>query len=214
MSRTLIAFHGFTLNGELMQSALSELTRELEPDVRVVCLNAPHACSEASVDGMYRALGGKRLPPPHLCWWNASDDGLEYRGWDETCDVVREALDRYAPAAVLGFSQGAILAAAVAALARTGELPHIQCAVLIAGRVPRAARFLPAFATPIALPSLHVWGERDALAGSWGPELAEHFSEKDREIAVWPGGHVVPKRGPAFAAMARFVREHTRESAL
>jgi predicted esterase len=208
MPHTLLAFHGFTMNGELMRAALGPLVAALEPAVHVVSLNAPHVCSEATVARLYSSSKMEPLPPPHLCWWNASDDGLEYLGWEETLDLVREALDRYAPASILGFSQGGILAAAVAALAQTGELPAVHCAVLIAGRTPRAARLQAAFMDPIALPSLHVWGERDTVTGRYCRELADHFGESKREVALWSGAHQLPTRGPAYDAIVRFVLDH------
>jgi len=208
MPHTLLVFHGFTMNGEVMLAALGPLVSALAPKVNVVSLNAPHACSEESVQRMYEGSKVRPLPPPYRRWWDATDDGLHYRGWEETRDLVREALDRYAPASILGFSQGGILAAAVAALAQSGELPPAHSAVLIAGRKPRDARLQAAFMDPIALPSLHVWGERDTLTGQYCQELVQHFSPETREIAIWPGGHVVPTRGPAYDAILRFVLEH------
>jgi predicted esterase len=208
MQHTLLALHGFTMNGEVLQSALGPLSAALSPKVRVVCLNAPHACSEATVTRMYGGLASERLSPPHLSWWNATDDGLEYRGWEDTFDVVSEALERYAPASVLGFSQGAILAAAVAALSQRGELPHVHGAVLIAGRLPRAARLAPALMDPIDVPSLHVWGTRDAVTGPFCQELADRFVATNREIAIWDGAHTIPTRGAAYDALLRFVQEH------
>ncbi len=205
MPHTLLALHGFTMNGEAMRDALGPLTKALEPKVRVVCLNAPHTCSAATVERMYRGASQASLSPPHLCWWNASDDGLDYRGWPDTRDLVSEALDRYTPASVLGFSQGGTLAAAVAALSRIGELPSIHAAVLIAGRKPRAAQLQAAFTEPVAVPSLHVWGERDTLTGKYSEELVECFAPDDREVVRWPGGHVVPTSGSAFDAIVRFV---------
>jgi predicted esterase len=202
MAHTLLAFHGFTGNGERMHDALGPLVHALEPKVRVVCLNAPHVRSTPPAE---IASSGTRHSPS-LYWWNASDDGLEYRGWEETFDVVREALERYAPASILGFSQGAILAAAVAALSQRGELPHVHCAVLIAGRLPRAARLQAAFMDPVSVPSLHVWGERDSVTGAFCQELADHFTQP--EIAIWSGGHVIPTHGPPYDAMLRFVLEH------
>ncbi len=209
MAHTLLVFHGFTMNGEVMRDALGPLTKALEPNLRVVCLNAPHTCSAATVERMYRGASQASLSPPHLCWWNASEDGLDYQGWPETRDVVSEALHRYAPASVLGFSQGGILAAAVAALSRTGELPPIHGAVLIAGRKPRAAQLQAAFMDPVTVPSLHVWGERDTLTGQYCEELVECFNASYREVVRWPGGHVVPTSGPAFDAIARFVLTYT-----
>ena len=208
MSHTLLAFHGFTMNGEVMRETLEPLARALEPKVRLVCLNAPHTCSAETVERMYRGSSAPEQSAPHLCWWNASDDGLEYHGWDETRDLVREALDRYAPASILGFSQGGILAAAVAALSCSGELPPIHGAVLLAGRRPRAARLQAAFMEPIAVPSLHVWGERDSVTGQYCEELVECFSPTERETVRWPGGHAVPTHGPAFEAIVRFVGQH------
>jgi predicted esterase len=208
MSHVLLVFHGFTMNADVMRDALEPLARALEPEVRLVCLNAPHACSIATVERMYRGAKESSLSPPHLCWWNASDDGLDYRGWQETRDLVHEALDRYTPASILGFSQGGILAAAVSALSRGGELPPIRAAVLIAGRKPRAAQLQAAFLAPIPVPSLHVWGERDTLTGPYCEELLECFSTAEREVMRWPGGHSVPMHGPAFDAIVRFVLEH------
>jgi predicted esterase len=205
MPHTLLAFHGFTMNGEQMRAALGPIVAALEPTVRVVCLNAPLACSEESVQRVYSGFGLAPLPPPHLSWWNASDDGLDYRGWDDTREVVREALERYAPASILGFSQGAILAAAVAALSRSKQLPPVHSAVLVAGRKPRDARLQAAFMDPITLPSLHVWGERDTVTGQYCQALVDQFSLPEREIATWPGGHMIPTRGPAYDAIVRFV---------
>src|SRR6478735_581698 len=110
MSRTLVVFHGFTMNGEAMQKALAPLATALAPAVRLLCLNAPHTCSAATVERMYPGSNGAASSAPHLCWWNASEDGLEYRGWDETRELVSAALERYAPVSILGFSQGGILA--------------------------------------------------------------------------------------------------------
>jgi len=54
MTHTLLVFHGFIMNGEVMRAALEPLATALEPKVRLVCLNAPHACSAATVERMYR----------------------------------------------------------------------------------------------------------------------------------------------------------------
>jgi pimeloyl-ACP methyl ester carboxylesterase len=80
--------------------------------------------------------------------------------------------------------------------------------VLIAGRKPRAAQLQAAFIDPIALPSLHVWGERDTLTREYSEELVECFDAPEREVVRWPGGHVVPTSGPAFDAIVRFVLDH------
>ncbi len=210
MPHTVLAFHGYSLNAEQMAESLEPLERALAPGLKIVCLNGPHVCSSESVDRLYATLGGVRRTPPHLCWWDATEHGEVYRGWEETCASVREAIEHYAPVSVLGFSQGAILAAAIAGLAALGELPRVQSAVLVAGRTPRAAALAHAFLEPVRLPSLHVWGERDERAGPLAQELSAHFDEASRETVIWRGGHLLPNRGPAFEAMVRFLTEQIR----
>lgn len=198
MTTTILALHGFTWNGAVLQAELEPLLTGLG---KLVCLDAPHQCSPGSVDRLYERLGGPRRPPPHLCWWDASDDGREYRGWPESRERLRAALAKHAPAVLLGFSQGAIAAAAMAALRETAGP---RAVVLIGGTPPRADDIAPLFAEPIRLPSLHVWGERDPFAPG-AAALAEHFDPATRTVAVWPGSHTIPKDGAAAAAIVEFL---------
>ena len=72
----------------------------------------------------------------------------------------------------------------------------------------RAEQLQPLFAGPLGTPSLHVWGERDAFAMSESPKLLSEFDAAGREVARWPGPHVVPTHGPAADAIVRFVLAH------
>src|SRR4051794_27907476 len=137
MKTTMVAFHGFTLNGGEMRAQLAPLAGELAPHVDLLCPDAPHTCAPESVDRLYSAWQSPRRPPPCLSWWDATDDGSVYRGWDETREMVRELFQRHEPAGVFGFSQGAMLAAAAAAMSAWGEIAPLRFAVLVAGGVPR-----------------------------------------------------------------------------
>jgi predicted esterase len=205
---TLLAFHGFTLNGAAMREGLGALAERLEQHVELVCPDAPHTASPGAVERLYRRWGSPRLPPPHLCWFEASDDGLVYAGWEETLAFVRKLLTDHAPAGVLGFSQGAMLAATVAALSSRGELPPIGFAIVIAGSLPRAPALRSAFSEVVKVPSLHLWGERDRLTGQYSPALARHFEPLCRKIVVWPGSHTIPTRGDAAERLLGFVTQH------
>jgi pimeloyl-ACP methyl ester carboxylesterase len=206
---TLIALHGFTQNGEQLRTHLRPLLARLPAQVRVEAPDAPHACSEAGRERLQRMLGGPSLPPPHLCWWDATDDGRIYRGWETSLERLRTLTDGGGAFGLLGFSQGAIVTAALAALAAHGEFPAPRFAVLVAGRKPRADLFQPLFDRPFATPSLHVWGERDLLGISESVKLVEAFDANRREVATWPGPHLVPTHGPAAEAMLRFIAQHT-----
>jgi pimeloyl-ACP methyl ester carboxylesterase len=203
---SLLVLHGFTQNGARLRGDLAELTARLSAPESVLFPDAPHDCSEASVARLYAAWGVPRQAPPYRCWWDASDDGRVYRGWEESRAAIARLLDAHGPAGILGFSQGAMAAAAIAALASNGELAGVKFVILVAGRTPRADVLQPLFEAPIRVPSLHVWGERDSLAA--GAALAERFDPASRETLVWPGPHTVPVRGPAADGIVAFARRH------
>jgi pimeloyl-ACP methyl ester carboxylesterase len=209
MRPTLIALHGFTLNGALMRRGLGPLAGRLEELVELDCPDAPNTCSPGAVDRLYARWDTPRLPPPHLCWWDSSDDGLVYHGWEETLGLMRQLLTRQGPVGVLGFSQGAMLAATLAALSSRGEIPPLAFAVVIAGSLPRAPALRSAFDNLVKVPSLHLWGERDQLTGSYSPALAWRFEPTLSETVTWPGGHSIPSRGEAAERLVEFVTRQT-----
>jgi hypothetical protein len=79
---------------------------------------------------------------------------------------------------------------------------------LIAGRVPRSDEVAPLLARPLAIPSLHIRGERDPIAKGHVEALAEHFDPATRKYVLWPGPHVVPARGEAADALVTFIEAH------
>jgi hypothetical protein len=205
---TLIALHGYSLNGAAMLGQVAPLVEALSPYVDVICPDGPFDCSAESVDRLYAVWNVPRFPLPYRMWWDATDDGREYRGWEATRDLLSDLLERHSPAGILGFSQGGMAAAAAAALSFRGEMPPVRFVIPVAGRVPRADVMQPWFASPISLPSLHVWGERDGLTRDVSPLVVERFDAATREALVWPGPHVIPTYGPAAAAIVDFVRRH------
>jgi predicted esterase len=211
MRTALLALHGFTMNGAGLRRLMSGLEARLSESVDLIFPNAPNVVSEPSVAELERRMAVPRGAPPHLQWWNASDDGRAYQGWDNSLALLREALERHPGAGVLGFSQGAAAAAAVAALACRGLLPPVRFAVLVAGFTPRSEELAPLFSEQpgeqLEVPSLHVWGLKDPF-GKHGPALVEKFSAASRQVLSWPGGHSVPQSGEAGDALVAFLRQH------
>jgi predicted esterase len=205
MPLSLIVLHGYTMNGETMRGHMHALASQFPDDVNVVYASAPLTCSDGAVDRFYGGSTLKRLPPPYLTWWDSTDDGTEYRGWEAARDRVRQLMGEQGPIGVLGFSQGAILASAVAAWSERGDLPPLRFAILVAGRVPRATALQPLFERPIRVPSLHVFGQRDGMADG-SRELMTRFDESTREVATWDGTHRVPIDGPGADAIVGMVR--------
>lgn len=213
MTLTLVCLHGFTQNGPLLAQQLDAISQRLAPDVRVVCPDAPHLCKPESVRRMAAAFRMPEPPPPHCCWWDASEDGSEYRGWEASREALRALCaqrDATSRVGVLGFSQGAIVAAALAALQQSDLFPTLNFAILIAGRLPRAKALAPYLDTPLTLPSLHIWGERDAGAMQASPLLSEAFSASERKVLTWAGPHTIPQHGPASDAIVEWVNGFVR----
>lgn len=227
MPTTLLSLHGFTMNGAGLRHMLTELEPRLSDLLAFEYPDAPHLASEASVAGIASLMGGFRPKAPNRQWWNAGEDGLTYDGWDETRDLLRATAERIASAerppeptahprpvpsprhgvALLGFSQGAAVAAALAALSRRGEFPPLRFVVLVAGFAPRAHDIEPLFDAPIDIPSLHVWGKADPFA-KHGPKLLERFAPHTRQVLEWPGRHIVPTSRGAGDTVVEFMRRH------
>jgi predicted esterase len=206
MSLTLVCLHGFTQNGRQLAGQLAAIAARLPRDVALLHPDAPHACAPESVDRLAAAFRMSPPPPPHLCWWDASEDGSEYRGWEASREQLRSLCDRPGRVGLLGFSQGAIAATALAALHEHAQFPRLEFAVLIAGRTPRAKAFQPLLQAPLKLPTLHVWGERDAGAVQASPLLVEAFAAQTRQTVTWAGPHSVPESGPGADAIVSWVQ--------
>jgi predicted esterase len=207
MSSTLIALHGFTQNGSVLRQMLAPLAQRL-PDVAFEYPDGPNPCSATSVERMHQLLGGTPAPP-HLCWFDASDDGREYRGFDKSTAALSALIERRGGrVGLLGFSQGAICGAALAALSAHGRFPKLDFVVLVAGRVPRSEEIAPLLDAPIAIPSLHICGERDPIAKKHVPQVVERFDQASRTYVTWPGPHIVPTRGEGADAIVRFLETH------
>jgi len=204
----LIVLHGHTMNAAVMRQHLGSLAPLLEREIELVFLDAPHTCDEAQVDRVYSVWKIPRMAPPYLMWWDSSDDGREYRGWDETRERLRAAMTG-GDVGLLGLSQGAILSCAVAALSEHGELPPLRFAILVAGRTPRADVLQPFLKGTLRTPSLHIRGRADSMVPvTTSEELADHFDEATRETVTWEGGHRVPTSGEGAEAILEFVRKH------
>jgi predicted esterase len=203
----LICLHGFTMNAAGLKHLMAPVEPLLAPLVDLVYPDAPHPASDDSVAAIAQLMGGFRPKPPNLQWWNASDDGASYVGWEATRARIAADLAAHPRAGLLGFSQGAAVAAALAAASSQGLFPPVRFVIAIAGFLPRAHDIAPLFAEPVRVPSLHVWGLADSMA-KHAPQLAERFDPAQRELATWPGRHTIPTAGTAAEAILAFVQRH------
>lgn len=198
---SLLALHDFTMNAAGLRHMMAALEPRLSVALEVVYVGAPHDASEGSVEGL--APDGRAAPQaaePRVV------AGLRRRPRVSRLEREPRALAERPGAGLLGFSQGAAFAAALAGAASRGELPAPAFVILVAGFLPRAPELGRLFDAPVRVPSLHVLG--DAPLARHGPALFERFDPETRALVRWPGRHRIPGAGPAADAIVEFALRH------
>lgn len=147
-----------------------------------------------------------QVPPDGL---NAAQHTRQTEGWDACWALLSHTLATTAFDGLLGFSQGAGIAAAVAAKLERDPLPgvHLRFVILCSGYVPAApAPTALLGAGTVHVPSLHVVGGADTgISAGASRALFECFGGR-REMVGHERGHVIPRQ--ALPQCRAFVLQH------
>ncbi|NXK44445.1 OVCA2 Esterase, partial [Chauna torquata] len=211
-SLRLLALHGYRQSERRFRQRTGALRKALRGRAELVALSAPHPVPGGEDDG--------DSDDPPRGWWFSGPGTFEAvevaeapAGLEESLSAVAAALVEHGPFdGLLGFSQGAALAAMVCALRARGDPRFpVAFAILVAGFASRAPAHGHFYREPIALPTLHVVGDTDAvIAAHLSRELAQCFVEP--VIVTHPGGHFVPVAAPQKKAYLDFLdRFHPRQ---
>ncbi|KAM0067568.1 putative serine hydrolase FSH, alpha/Beta hydrolase [Helianthus debilis subsp. tardiflorus] len=132
--------------------------------------------------------------------WYTTDEDYKTENFDEGIAYIEDRMVELGPFdGVLGFSQGAFVAGALPGmqaqglcLTKVGKIEHviIISGGKLGGTFPSPKLAENAYSSPINIPSLHIYGETDAVRLS-APKLIEAYV--DPLVIVHPGGHEVPK---------------------
>lgn len=197
--RKLLCLHGFMGCAEVFRSRTgalrSKALKGLKCDFEFV--DAPHL---ASLTYIAVADGASHQSPAQRAWFNPAEDDLAVRpvdstswsGWQSSLDHLKrvvEASDEWV--GVLGFSQGAAVAALLVALYPA----KFRFCVLISGFTPQddSVGSLYAGQGSIHVPSLHVMGTSDPFVSIARAELlASKFHNP--KVLVHEEGHVMPPK--------------------
>lgn len=130
------------------------------------------------------------------------------RGLEEALGTVAQALSKLGPFdGILGFSQGAALAALVCALGQAGDprFPLPRFIILVSGFCPRGLGLKEDILQgPLSVPSLHVFGDTDRVIPS--QESMQLCSRFAGAIALThSGGHFIPAAAPQRQAYLQFL---------
>jgi len=212
MALHVLALHGFGQNASVfMEKRVKEITRKLRDILVLQALDAPHTLPYDP------SLRGWWVYPPEL--WDGRGETIqalaeellkvpdfEPLGFRESFEAVLAEWSRGGYDGILGFSQGAILAAAVCCELHRRGAPAPRFAVLISGfgrPVPRGVEAYPPQA-PLPMPSLHIWGLADDHIPGWASETLAGYFENPR-VYTHPGGHFVPQKAADVDAIKDFL---------
>ncbi|XP_024962577.1 rhodanese-like domain-containing protein 6 isoform X2 [Cynara cardunculus var. scolymus] len=106
----ILCLHGFRTSGEIFRIQSKKWPESVLEKVELFFPDAPFPCNgKSEVEGIF--------DPPFYEWFQFSKEFTEYENFDKCLEYIEECMIKYAPIdGLLGFSQGAILAAALPGL--------------------------------------------------------------------------------------------------
>ncbi|KAF2283923.1 hypothetical protein GH714_017270 [Hevea brasiliensis] len=192
----ILCLHGFRTSAAILQKLVLRWPENVLEKLDLVFLDAPFpARGKSDVEGIF--------DPPYFEWFQANKDFTEYSNFGECLAYIENYMIEHGPFdGLLGFSQGAILAAALPGMQKDGvcltKVPNIKFLIIISGAKLGGSKFgLPklaanAFSSPVQCPSLHFIGETDFLKEE-GIGLLESFVNP--VVIHHIKGHTVPRIG-------------------
>ncbi|XP_057491896.1 uncharacterized protein LOC130777506 [Actinidia eriantha] len=189
-----LCLHGFRTSADILEKQLRRWPEVVLGRLDLVFLDAPYpARGKSDVEGFY--------DPPYYEWFQFSQDYAEFYNFEECLAFIEDYMVKHGPFdGLLGFSQGAILSAALPGMQKHGvaltKVPKIKFVIILAGGkfggclfgMPKLAS--NAFSSPVKSPSLHIIGEADFLKEP-GTELLEAFEEPF--VIYHPKGHTIAR---------------------
>jgi len=122
-------------------------------------------------------------------------------GWETSWEYLQKVFHDLGPFdGVLGFSQGAAVAAALCQLrqSNSSSIANFKFAVLCSGYPPAFLKALTSEPGSISCPSLHIFGDQDRqIHDRTSQQLATLFRSEDRSVVKHACGHIIPTQ-PAF----------------
>lgn len=219
----ILVLHGYAQSAEIFKKKMSVIRKACGSNVEFVFLDAPILLQPADMPqstGSVQALDSIQAPPeePELqprAWWRANREKSIYYGVPQTMEYLRDYLKDQKFNGVFGFSQGAGMAAVLAAVLERpesypsflidGKAPHppLNFCILVSGFKPMDGELGPLFTTPLTTPSLHVLGRNDAIVSLERGKTLVDACQNPR-LEEHEGGHFVPSK----ASWRNFFKEY------
>lgn len=213
----VLMLHGHSQNASIFSKRLGALRKSMGKGIEMVFIDGPiillpvdfnGASSAASLAALGASEANTTSSDPSTtprAWWKTNPEKTIAHGLEESILLLRDILQRDRYDGVFGFSQGAAMAALLAALL---ERPHLYPPFLVDGEAPhppfkfcvavsgfKAPGSLSAeiFGTSYSTPTLHVLGRNDVIVIEERSKGLLDLSQNKR-LEEHDGGHFVPSK--------------------
>ncbi|KAH7925296.1 FSH1-domain-containing protein [Leucogyrophana mollusca] len=226
-TRKVLMLHGYGQNANIFSRRLGALRKSMPKDIELVFIDAPLILHPVDLVGSsaITALGALGVPEaasdPNMtprAWWKSNADRTVTHGMEESLLLLKDTLSRNRYDGVFGFSQGAAMAALLAALLEKPHLyppflineqpphPPFQFCVAVSGFKPSWSVSAEIFGASYSTPTLHVLGRTDVIVVPERSQVLVDLSSNKR-VEEHDGGHFVPSK----ANWRTFMREYLRD---
>ncbi|KAF0695586.1 Aste57867_13626 [Aphanomyces stellatus] len=217
----ILCLHGSRTNSTVMSLQTTGLARAFGTKAQFEHLEGPFPAFGPPEDEILDFFGKDES---YFQWWNSNDHkDPELPGWEKALDHLQSHLDfsDYPYDAIIGFSQGAMVATLVTAhyMRRSKHVPY-KALVLVGGMwpvdgMPHDVPVDTATSKPILdFPSIHVLGQEDEMY-EVGKSQVDNFSHASRHVFTHSGGHrfpALPEYKDMYATIAQTLRDLCTES--
>jgi len=219
--------HGYSQSGAIFSKKMGAIRKACK-DIEFVFLDAPHILTPVDIANSFSTsldeLGAAEAATdedPALAprgWWKTDAARTQTIGLEESLVFLRDVLQKEQYDGIFGFSQGASMAAVVAALLEKpevhppfmvdGQPPHppLKFCVAVAGFRPRSPLCDVIFGSSYSTPTLHVLGKTDVIVVEERSKTLLEVS-KNKRVEYHEGGHFVPSK----ANWRNFFRSYLRD---
>ncbi|KAB1998399.1 hypothetical protein ERO13_D12G081200v2 [Gossypium hirsutum] len=160
----ILCLHGFRTSAEIFKRQVLRWPAAVLDKLDLIFLDAPYPAQGKS--GVERFFD-----PPYYEWFQATEDFTEYTNFEECLAFIEDNMMKSGPFdGFLGFSQGALLSAALPGMQRDGlaltRVPRIKFLIIISGAKFGGPKFVHhkltsnAYSSPLECPSLHIIDEK------------------------------------------------------
>ncbi|KAJ6618731.1 serine hydrolase FSH [Mycena sp. CBHHK59/15] len=231
--RTVLVLHGYSQNASIFSKRLGALRKQCGKQVDFVFVDGPITLQPADLFGSapqtesiaaitLDALGASEASDTNVsrAWWTWNQNKTEAVGLLDSLILIRDILKTRTFDGVLGFSQGAAMAAVLAALL---EKPHLHPPFLVDGIPPHPPfKFCVSvsgfkvtdplagliFGAGYSTPTLHIIGKTDVIVAEERSDKLVQVSTNAR-VEEHGGGHFVPSKGNWRKFLAAYLQDPT-----